>query len=277
MPLNLFDPESYHRSGSDFKVSGNLSGFAATSKSTGPIHSSKDVSGIELRMLPPLIIENHTTPVWPFPGYSQLYCITIVVSDATNQLAGAIDLKGFPRIGDQEHLPINKTVFYWQAGSDQDIAPNQVHIMCSVVKSKKALRDVGKIMTELKDDKDYQSAITTLAKIAKNAAKVNIVSDLVVQIGSLVGKYLGSVEDKPIGTILNSYTTLHGDFDTIGVNKLVYPTKDIQFDFDLVVRNKKAEENIKTEMTNRNFSLTGKKKLNLGIQDEDVVIDMQPL
>ena len=277
MTLNLFDPESFHRSGGDIKISGNLSGFAATGEGGGPIHSSKDVSGIELRMLPPLIIENHTAPVWPFPGYSKLYCLTIVVSDATNQLAGAIDIKGFPRIGDQEYLPVNKTIFYWQASSTQTTPPNQVHMMCSIIKSKKDLRDMGKIMGELKDDTDYKSAISTLGKIAKNAAEVNVVTDLVAQIGSLVGKHLGQVEDKPIGTILNSYTTVHGDFDELGVKKLVYPTKDVQFNFDLTVRNATAEATIEKEVNIRGFAQRRKASVNLGKSGDVVHVDMQPL
>src|SRR5688572_15601 len=67
------------------------------------------LTGIEVRMLPPLIKDNRTPKIWPFPGYARLYCITIVVSDVQNQLAGVIDLKGFQRIDDNENLPINKT------------------------------------------------------------------------------------------------------------------------------------------------------------------------
>jgi len=49
---------------------------------------SGDVAGIELRMLPPLIRDNHTLSCWPFPGRARLYCLTLVISDAANQLTG---------------------------------------------------------------------------------------------------------------------------------------------------------------------------------------------
>src|SRR5215203_2266331 len=94
------------------------------------IPSAKDISGIEIRLLPPYIIDNRTERIWPFPGYARLYCLVIVVSDVDNQMAGNIDLKGFQRIGDREHLPINKTIFYWQQKSKTETSPTQVHVMC---------------------------------------------------------------------------------------------------------------------------------------------------
>lgn len=215
-----------------------------TTSSDTPIHdieSSKDVSGIEIRMLPPLIKNNHTPRVWPFPGYAKLYCITIVVSDVANQLVGAIDLKGFSRMGDNEHLPINKTIFYWQSEKVKDKAPNQIHVFCSVLKSKQALRDISKILGDIKNDEGYKGLIGKLGKVAKKAAKFNLVTDIMVQLAEVVGKHLGNVEDKPVGTVINSHTTLHGDFDNIGITPLLYNTPDIDFKFEVVVRNKVVE------------------------------------
>jgi len=149
--------------------------------------------------------------------------------------------------------------------------------MCSVIKSKKDLRDTAKILAGLKDDTDYQSVIATLGKIAKDAAKFNVVTDILVQVGGIVGKYLGAVEDKPLGTVINSYTTLHGDFDKIGITTLLYPTKDVDFKFEIVVRNRKAEELIANEINATNLNLRGKPKFNLAIEEDDVQVDMQPL
>jgi hypothetical protein len=199
-------------------------------------------------MLPPLIIENHSTPVWPFPGYSKLYCLTIVVSDVANQLVGGIDIKGFPRIGDHEYLPVNKTVFYWEANNTGERPPRQLHVMCSIIKTKQALRDVGRIMAELFVDAEYQSAVSTIGKLGKDAAKFNLVSGLVMQIGSIAGRYLGKIDDKPIATILNSYTAVNGDFDHPGIKKLVYSTKDVHFNFDLIVRNEKVKRKVHSAM-----------------------------
>jgi hypothetical protein len=275
MAINFFDPETSQVSNGGLQLAGSLSSLSR-SPLQSVIKSSKTATGIELRMLPPLIKDNHTPALWPFPGYAKLYCLTIVVSDVTNQLAGAIDLKGFQRIGDNERLPINKTIFYWQSSGNKDMGPNQIHTMCTVMKSKQGLRDVGKIMGSIKEDGDYKSLITSLGKVAKDVAKFNIVSDIVVQIASIAGKYLGKIEDKPLGTVINSYTTLHGDFDKIGISQLVYPTRDLDFEFQMVVRNQKEETALAEKIsTSKSFSFK-RGQMNLGEQEE-VEVDMQPL
>src|SRR5687767_3371633 len=83
----------------------------ATKKGITGIGNSSAATGIEVRMLPPLIKDNRTERIFPFPGFAKLYCVTIIVSDLPNQTVGGIDLDKFPRIGDNEHLPINKTLF----------------------------------------------------------------------------------------------------------------------------------------------------------------------
>jgi hypothetical protein len=241
-------------------------------KLPGDITTSKDVSGIEIRMLPPLIIDNHTNPVWPFPGYSKLYCLTIVVSDVENQVVGSIDLKGFPRIGDQEHLPINKTIFYWQSSAENKKAPNQIHIMTSVIKSKQALRDVSKILTEVKNDENYKNIIQRIGKTAADASAAGMVIDMIGEVATLVGKYLGKVEDKPIGTTINSYTTLYGDFDVLGINKRKIPTPDVVFEFDLVVRDKTQKKSASGTSRTR-----GGGKAAAEDEDDEVIVEMTQL
>ena len=275
MAINFLDPETTQVVSGDIKLAGALSSLSKSEIST-LIKTSRDATGIELRMLPPLIKDNHTPSVWPFPGFSKLYCLTIVVSDVTNQLAGSIDLKGFPRIGDHEPLPINKTIFYWQANNKKDAGPNQIHTMCSVMKSKQALRDTGKILGGIKEDTEYKNLISSLGKLAKNAAKFNVVTDIVIQIAGVVGRYLGNVEDKPLGTVINSYTTLHGDFDKLGISQLVYPTKDVDFEFQMVVRNKSAELVISDKIVGSKSFPLKKNKMNLAKQEE-VEVDMVSL
>lgn len=89
-----------------------------------PVPGSSSVSGIEIRMLPPLIKNNRTPKFWPFPGRAKLYVITIVISDAANQLLGQMDLNSFARIGDGEKLPINRTIYYWEKPDKGTPAPN---------------------------------------------------------------------------------------------------------------------------------------------------------
>lgn len=202
------------------------------------IDTSADVTGVELRMLPPYIKDNRTDKIWPFPGYAKLYCLTIVASNVTNQLAGAIDLKGFARIDDKESLPINKTIYLWQAEKEEDKAPNQVHVFCSILKSKQSLRDAGEILSKVKEDSEYKDLIGSLSKLAKDAARFNVATDILTNVASVVGRYLGKVEDKPLATMINSYTTLFGDFDKLGVNPLFYSTKYVDFNFKLVIRSR---------------------------------------
>lgn len=237
MAVNFLDPETtFLNSGRLEKIAGLLS----ENENPPVIRKSSDVTGMELRMLPPFIKDNRTEKIFPFPGYAKLYCLTIVVSDVNSQLAGSIDLKGFPRIDDKENLPVNKSVFYWQARNQKDTGPDQIHIMCAVLKSKKGLRDSAAILAGLKEDKEYNTLIGSLGKLAKNAASFNPVVEIITGVAGLVGKKLKDIEDKPLGTIFNSYTTLFGDFDKLGVTELTYPTRYVDFNFKLVVRNKKA-------------------------------------
>jgi hypothetical protein len=275
MAINFLDPETTSASNGAIKTAGPLSSLSK-SEIASLIKTSKDVTGIELRMLPPLIKDNHTPAVWPFPGFSKSYCLTLVVSDIPNQTVGAIDLKGFPRIGDNEPLPINKTIFYWQSSNKKDEGPSQVHTMCTVMKSKQDLRDVGKILASAKDDVEYKTLVSSLSKLAKDATKFNLATDVIVQLAGVVGKYLGKVEDKPLGTIINSYTTLHGDFDKIGISPLVYTTKDVDFGFQMIVRNKSAESAIAEKIVRSKTISSKKSQLNLA-EEEAVEVDMMPL
>lgn len=240
MAIQFLDPETSFVSTVGSQSAEKFSTTSAEAK-LPEIETSADVTGIELRMLPPYIKDNRTEKVWPFPGYSKLYCLTIVVSNVANQLVSGIDLKGFAKIDDKENLPINKTVYLWQGQKSTDKAPNQLHVMCSIMKSKQSLRDVAQVMSEVRNDEEYKSLVGSLGKLAKDAAKFNMVTDVITSVASVVGKYLGKVEDKPLGTIINSYTTLFGDFDRLGVTPLTYPTKFVDFNFKLVVRSKKEK------------------------------------
>lgn len=234
----------------------------------GDIEHSSAVSGIELRLLPPHIKENGTPPVLFFPGKASLYCLVIVVSDADNQLAGGFDLQGFPRIGDHEHLPVNKTIYYWQALQKQSKPPTQVHAFCSVVKSKKGLRQAGEIISQIKDDAGYKSIAGTIALMAAKATPVTVALDMVTDIAQVVGKYLKNVEDKPLGSIINSYTVLHGDFDKLGISKLSYTTPKVNFEMELTVRDKKREKQQSGSILGKSF----KQPL-----AENVVTDLIPI
>lgn len=234
MAIKFFDPTVTYKKKAVVKKSAAKAKKSA--KKQSDIKTSDKVSGVELRLLPPFIKDNSTKRFGPFPGYAKLYCVVIVVSDANNQMVGGIDLQGFPRIGDEEHLPINKTVFYWEKKDKESVAPTQIHMMCSVIKSKAGLRQAGEILSEIKDDKGYKTITQKLAGFAKNATAAGAVISVVEEIAALVGKKLTQVEDKPIGTVIQSYTVLRGDFDKTGVITLDYPVKKVDFKFELIVR-----------------------------------------
>jgi hypothetical protein len=63
----------------------------------------------------------------------------------------------------------------------------------------------------------------------------------------------------------------------MGISQLVYPTRDVDFEFQMVVRQQKEEVAIAEKIaTSKSFSFK-KRELNLGKQEEDVEVDMQPL
>jgi hypothetical protein len=202
------------------------------------IPDSKEVSGIEIRILPPFIKNNGQLKVWPLPGLAQLYSLVVVLSDKQNQLSGTMDVTAFPRIGDRERLPINKTIYYWEQSDTAVIAPNQVHVICSIIKSKACLRSTAEIMEAAEKDGDYKDLMSQLGKVVSNAASFNIITAAAMKIAGIVGKYLGRVHDKPLGTIINSFTRLHGDWDKTGVNPITVITRDVDFSLELVIRDK---------------------------------------
>jgi hypothetical protein len=205
-------------------------------RNRSPVPGSSQVSGIEIRMLPPLIKNNRTPKFWPFPGKAKLYVITIVISDAANQLLGQMDLSSFARIGDGEKLPVNKTIFYWEKPDKETPAPNQVHVMSSIIKSKGALREAGKILGSIRTDNEYQQLLRQLSVLGSDVASYNIVTGIAQQITALIGTYLGRIEDRPIGAAVHSFTRLHGDWDELGIKPFQVITDNVDFNFELVVR-----------------------------------------
>jgi hypothetical protein len=200
------------------------------------IPGSSDVAGIELRILPPFIKDNHTMRVWPFPGKAKLYFLTMVISDVPGQLNGLMDINTFPRIGKGEWLPINQTIFYWEKETAADQAPNQLHMMCAVIKSKEALRETGSILASVREDTEYKDLMQTLAAVINDASSYSLVTNITLQVARIVGRYLGRVDDKPIGTVINSFTRLHGDWDMLGITPIHVETKNVNFSFELIVR-----------------------------------------
>ena len=76
------------------------------------------------------------------------------------------------------------------------------------------------------------------------------------------------IEDKDLGTVINSYTTLHGDFDKKGINRFSYPTRNVDFTFELIVRDASVKETALER---------GLAKKSAEDEDEKVMVDLTPL
>jgi len=202
------------------------------------IPGSDDVAGIELRLLPPFIVNNRTPRLLLLPGFARLYCLTMVISDAENQLKGFMDLAGFAGIGDGEALPVNKTIFYWEKEHAESQPPNQVHVMTSIIKSKESLRETGEILSSVRGDNDYKDLIDGLGSAVADAANFSLVANISLQVAGIIGKYLGKVDDRPIGTVVNSFTRLHGDWDKLGINPILIRTRNVDFNYELIIRDR---------------------------------------
>jgi hypothetical protein len=187
-------------------------------------------------------IKNNKTPsIGPFPGYAKVYFICLVASDVPNQ-APKLDIKAFPKVDDNEELPIDKTIYFWKHTKTRTIAPSQIHVFTSIVKSKKALRDVGKILTEVKKDKEYKSVLKTIAGAVSGASAASELVDQISNLASIVGRFLGKVDDRPLISVLQSYTDINGDFDSLGKIRKEFPNRYGTIGLSITIRDSFREQ-----------------------------------
>ena len=204
------------------------------------IPTAGEISGIELRLSRAHILDNRSPGIGPFPGYAKIYFLTLVVSDIQNQ-AVFVDVKGFPKVDSKEDLPIDNTLYYWKKTSADTASPSQLHVFTSIIKSKQSLRDTGRILQELKDDAGYQSALKTVVSVVTSATPVAPIVDQITNLANILGKFLGKVEDKPLLSVLQSYTDINGDFDVLGKVSKEYRSKYAALALSLTVRDKDRE------------------------------------
>jgi len=109
---------------------------------SGNIPSSKDISGIEVRLSNVVIADNKTPKVFPFPGFARVYFVNLVVTDLSAE-ALSLDLNGFEKVDDGDKLSLDRTLFAWKKTDKNALAPSQIHVFSSLIKSKQPLRDVA--------------------------------------------------------------------------------------------------------------------------------------
>ncbi|WP_022824305.1 hypothetical protein [Hymenobacter norwichensis] len=210
----------------------------ATLLQAAGIPSSRTVTGLEVRLSRVFINNNRTPKVFPFPGFADVYLL-LVVFDNLNPEPQTLTLSGFARIDDEEDLPVDKTAYYWKQGEPAGPVPSQVHVLLSVLKSKKGMRDTGAIMAQARDSDDYRSLVSeVVGAITNGPARA---AEVLLQLGSVVGNLLKDVEDKPLFTQVISFTDINGDFDTLGKTQITKNNDYVQTTLTLIVRDPARE------------------------------------
>lgn len=205
------------------------------------IPGSKDITGIEVRLSDVVIIDNKTPKVFPFPGLAKVYFVNMVVSDISTTPV-TIDLNGFEKVDDGDKLNLDRTLFAWkQKANSTTEGPSQIHVFSSLIKSKQPLRDVAKVMQEVKSDAAFKELAGTLAEVVKKAGSVTNISGLVFQLAGIVGNFLGKVEDKPLLTWVQSFTDLNGDFDVLGKTEKSAVNKFASMKLSITIRDKERK------------------------------------
>ena len=204
------------------------------------ISSSKNITGIEVRLSRAFIINIKTPKIGPFPGFSKMYLLVIVVSDK-GEILQTLDLKSFAKVGDDEDLPVDKTIYYWKQQNKKDVNPSQIHVLTSIIKSKQSLRDVARIMADVKNDAEFGNLVSTLKTVVKNADAVSQVANLIFSVAGVVGKFLGKIEDKPLLTWVQSFTDINGDFDKLGKTTIGRKNDYAALDLSIIIRDTQRE------------------------------------
>ncbi|AII51331.1 hypothetical protein N008_04950 [Hymenobacter sp. APR13] len=212
---------------------------ARISRQPRSIGTSSTVTGLEVRLSRVFIQDNRTPKVWPFPGFADVYLLLVVFDDLTPE-PRTLTLSGFARIDDGEDLPVDKTAYFWkQAPENPGAAPAQVHVLLSVIKSKKGLRDTAAILAQARDSADYRTLVGEVVGAIANAPART--AEVILQLAAVVGGLLQNVEDKPLFTQVVSFTDINGDFDNLGKTPIVKGNNNVQTTLTLIVRDPARE------------------------------------
>ena len=207
----------------------------------GAIPTSDEISGIEIRLSKVFIIDNKTRQFGPFPGLVTVYFMNIVLSDLS---ASEIDLNlnGFEKVDDRQTLAVDRTLFFWKKTDDGSKPPSQVHIMSSLLKSKKGLRDTAAVLAKAKDDTQFKDLTSQLGTLLKTASNFSSISNIVFQVAGIVGGLLENVEDKPLLTRFQSFTDIAGDFNQLGKTDNPFTNRYAELDYSIFIRDNERQK-----------------------------------
>src|ERR1044072_6890547 len=126
--------------------------------------------------------------------------MNIVLTDSgTSEID--LNLSGFEKVDDRQTLAVNRTLFFWKKTNEDPKPPSQIHILSSLLKSKKGLRDTAAVLAKAKDDSKFKDLTSQLGTIVKTASNFSNISNIVFEVASIVGGFLEPVEDKPSHTL----------------------------------------------------------------------------
>jgi hypothetical protein len=197
-------------------------------------------------MLPPFVRDNMQLKIWPFPGYAKLYCFTTAVSDVNNELTGAMDLGVFARVGKNDYLSLNKTIYYWHKNAGEQPMPENVHIMCAIIKSRDVVKDPESVLAAVKKDSDYRNIVDHLNAVIADTASFAMVTNMTVKIANIVTRYLGRTADMPVAMVVDSFSRLHGDWDKPGIRQVSMSAKNADFGFEVIVHDLNPFSTVRT-------------------------------
>jgi len=203
--------------------------------SRGDIPTSEQISGIEVRLSKVFIIDNKTRQFGPFPGLATVYFMNIVLSDlSTTEID--LNLNGFEKVDDRQMLAVDRTLFFWKKTDDTPRSPSQIHVMSSLLKSKKGLRDTAAVVAQAKDDNNFKDLTSQLGSLLKTATSFTTISGIVFQVAGIVGNLLKDVEDKTLLTRFQSFTDLGGDFNQLGKTDNPFSNRYAELDYSIFIR-----------------------------------------
>jgi hypothetical protein len=205
------------------------------------ISTSRNVTGLEVRLSQVHIKDNRTLKLPGFPGRASIYLMLLVV-DNLGAEPKALTISTFPDVDDNEDLPADRTAYYWESSDTQTVAPTQIHVMLSVLKSKKKVRDAGDALAAAKASPKYLDVLTQL--VAAVATAPTKVAELALSLGGMVGGFLSNVEDRPLFSQVLSFTDIYGDFDALGKTEHLQENDFVSTKLTLAVRDVQREKEL---------------------------------
>jgi hypothetical protein len=209
-------------------------GVAPRSAKSMGIPETRNLTGIEIRIAKLHILDNGTPYIPPFVRYSNLYVLAMAIDDLTGKV-DEIRLEGFDDVDDDEQLSVDRTLYYWKQTAKNQKCPSQVHVLLSVIKSKRATRDFGDQLLKLQGTPDFKRlAASAVAAIA--APQAALANALIKVSGLVVGNLLKNSADVALYTAVRSYTDINGDFDTLGRHDIQHGNRNVDAVTRIIVR-----------------------------------------